>query len=104
MNIDKVNGTLGKALGHIREGEAHDLHSILLAEDEGEDLVTGYFEGLVDQVVETAEVDREVAEEAVMGAASELADANKATVKTEADIDAWAEKVKLAEAIATRLN
>jgi len=106
VNIDKVNATLGKALIHIQEGEAEDFHKILMAEEDGDDgdFVTEYFGGLVDQVVEAAGLDHETAFDAVMGAVGDLVDQTPATIQTEGDLDAWAEHVGLAEAIAQRLN
>jgi acetyl/propionyl-CoA carboxylase alpha subunit len=103
VDIHKVNSTLGKALNHIREGEIEDLN-IALSEDENDgDIVSEYFEGLVDQVCESG-ADRETAFDVVMGAASDLAEKAPATVQTEADIDAWAEHVGLADEIVARLN
>lgn len=107
MDIDKVNTTLGKALGHIQEADTEDLLAILMAEDEpgdGEDPIAMYFAGMVDQVVETTKIDRNVAFEAVMDAAEECAKRVPVEIKTEEDLDAWAQKAKLGEAIAARIK
>lgn len=107
MDIVKVNATLGKALSHIQEAETDDLLSFLMAEaveGDGEDPIAMYFASMVDQVVEATGVSRNAAFDAVMDAAEECARNTPAEIKTEEDLDAWAKKVKLGEAIAARVK
>jgi hypothetical protein len=107
MDISRVNATLGKALGNIQEAEQEDLLDLLMAEaddGDGEDPIAMYFAGMVDQVVEATGMKRGAAFDAVMDAAEDCARKVPAEIKTEDDLDAWAKKVKLGEAIAARIK
>ena len=107
MDIHKVNATLSKALGHIREGENADLHSQIVEDEmaeDGGDVVSDYFETLATQVSEASGIDYEAAHTLVMEVAETLAEKTPAIVEDEADIDEWAAHVGLAEAIAAKIN
>lgn len=106
MDMDKVNATLGKALAHVHEGQVRDLITLVAEEDgDGEgNFVEEYVGGLVDQVIESAGISYQVAAEAVVESMLDLSKHSPVKVRSESELDAWAGKVKLAEAIAKRVG
>jgi hypothetical protein len=106
MDINKVNATLGKALTHVHEGQVRDLLSLVAEDTEagGGNFIEEYVGGLVDQVVESAGVSHEDAAKAVVETMLDLSQRSPIKVRSESDLDGWATKVKLAEAIAKRVG
>lgn len=105
MNIDKVNATLGRALVQIQESEATDLREAFLADGEETDPVREYVEAIADEIVSANEgADFDAVCEAIADVAAGLAEANPAQITTAEEMDAWATKVGLADAIVARLS
>jgi len=109
MNIDKVNAILGKALIHIQLAESEVLRSvaedIAFGDDDGPtDFVSAYVDSVARTVSEAAEVSVSHAGNVVIEAMEELASEHPVTVRSTADIAAWATSTGLADEIARRLS